>query len=263
MLATISKMPNCKLCLKREADKPNSHIIPKFLAKRLFESTKPRYSIQIDRKGRNRKIQDTPKENFILCKDCEKRLEYMETLISKEIFSINKYNNQKDRFKLVEYGNNKILECLNINPIAFKIFVFSLVWRASITSLPEFESFKLDDKTESDLRKLLNERLKNSHTQLVASLSESIDFPNYDYCVFKPLVQNEFSRGVFTSYKMDKFQFGIFTVDFIIFFFSNSKDMDPAYNLVSNYQNEKLLITLTGTDDWNYLNELVIRKMLK
>lgn len=256
-------MPNCKLCLTREADKPNSHIIPKFLAKRLFESTKPRHSIEIDRKGKNRKIQDTPKESFILCKVCEKRLEYLETLISKKITSINNYNNLKDKFKLVKYGNNKILECLNINPIAFKIFVFSLVWRASITSLPEFESFKLDDKTESNLRILLNEKLKKSHTELIASFSESIDFQNYDYCIFKPLVRDEFSRGIFTSYKMDKFQFGIFTVDFIIFFFSNSKDMNPAYNFVSNYQNEKVLITLTSTDDWKHLNELVIRKMLK
>lgn len=256
-------MPNCKLCLTREADKPNSHIIPKFLAKRLFESIIPRHSIEIDRKGKKRKIQDTPKENLILCKDCEKRFEYLETLISKKITSINNYNNLKNKFKIVEYGNNKILECLNINPIAFKIFVFSLVWRASISSLPEFESFKLDDKTESDLRNLLNEKLKNSHIELVASLSESIDIPNYDYCVFKPLVRNEFSRGVFTSYKMNKFQFGIFTVDYIIFFFLNSKDMDPAYKLVSNYQNEKVLITLIGTDYWKHLNELVVRKMLK
>lgn len=256
-------MPNCKLCLTREADKPNSHIISKFLTKRLFEYTKPRHSIEIDRKGRNKTIQDTPKENSILCKACEKRLEYLETLISKKITSINNYNNLKSTFKLVEYGNNKILECLNINPIAFKIFVFSLVWRASITSLPEFESFKLDDKTESDLRILLNEKLKNSHTELVSSLSESIDFSNYDYCIFKPLVRNEFSRGVFTSYKINKFQFGIFTVDFIIFFFSNSKNMNPAYKLVSNYQNEKVLITLTGIDDWKHLNELVVRNMLK
>lgn len=256
-------MPNCKLCLTREADKPNSHIIPKFLAKRLFESTKPRHSIAIDREGRNSKIQDTPKEDFILCKFCEKRLEYLETLISKKITAINNYDNLKDKFKLVEYGNNKILECLNINPIAFKIFIFSLVWRASVTSLNIFESFKLDDETERNLRTVLNEKLKNSHSKLIRSLSESKDFSNYHYCVFKPLVRNEFSRGIFTSYKMNKFQFGIFTVDFIIFFFSNSKNMNPAYNQISNYQNEKLLITLTNIDDWKHLNELVVHKMLK
>ncbi|WP_435254522.1 hypothetical protein [Tenacibaculum sp. A30] len=256
-------MPNCKLCLNREADKPNSHIIPKFLAKRLFESSKPRHSVEINRKGKIRKIQDTPKENFILCKNCEKRLEYLETLISRKITSINNYNNLNDKFKIKEYGKNKILECLNINPIGFKLFIFSIVWRTSVSSLPEFETFKLDDKTENELRLLLDKTLKNSHSELVNSISKTNDFTNFHYCVFKPLMRNEFSRGIFTAYKMAEFQFGIFTVDYIIFFYSNKKDMNPAFEFVSNFQNEKLLITLTGTDDWKMLNELVVRKMLK
>ena len=119
-------MPNCNLCLIKEADKPNSHIIPKFLSKRLFESSTPRHSIEIDRKGRNRKIQDTPKENFILCKSCEKRFEILETLYSKKINSINNYINLKDKFQITEFGNNKILKCLNINPTGFKLFIYSL-----------------------------------------------------------------------------------------------------------------------------------------
>lgn len=256
-------MPNCKLCQNREADKPNSHIIPKFLAKRLFEFTKPRHTLSINRKGESRKIQDTPKENFILCKICEKRLEYLETLISKKVTSINNYNNLKDKFTIKEYGKNKILECLNISPIGFKLFVYSLVWRASISNLPEFETFKLDDKTEAELRMFLDKSLKTNNSELVISISKIIDFPNYHYCIFKPLSRNEFSRGIFTAYKMAEFQFGIFTVDYIFFFYSNAKDMNPAFEFVSNFQNDKLLITLAGTDDWKILNELVVRKMLK
>ena len=256
-------MPNCKLCQKKEADKLNSHIIPKFLAKRLFESTKPRHSIHINRKGKGRKIQDTPKENFILCKQCEKRLEHLETLTSRKITSINNYNNLKDKFSIKKYGRNKILECLTINPIEFKSFIYSIVWRASISSLPEFETFKLDKTTEKELRIFLDKTLKNSHKDLVYSISKTTDLPNYHYCVFKPLMRNKFSRGIFTAYRMAEFQFGVFTVDYIILFYTNIKDMDPAFEFVSNFQNEKLIITLTGTDDWKMLNELVVRKMLR
>ena len=46
------------------------------------------------------------------------------------------------------------------------------------------------------------------------------------------------------------------TVDFIIFFFSNSKKIDPAYKFVSNKQNEKVLITLANTNNWKQLNKL-------
>lgn len=76
-------MPNCNLCLNREADQKNSHIIPKFLSKRLFESTKPRHSIEVSEKGRTTKIQDIPKEDFLLCKFCEKRLGHLETYMAK------------------------------------------------------------------------------------------------------------------------------------------------------------------------------------
>ena len=255
-------MPTCNLCLSREADKPNSHIIPKFLAKRLFESTKPRHTIKIDRKGRNKKIQDTPKESYILCKSCERRLEHLETLIAKQVKSINNYSNLKDKFSIAEAGNNKTLNCLHINPTGFKLFVYSLVWRASISKLPEFDSFKLDKETQSDIRILLNDKLKSSHSELMTSINLQIETPNFDYCVFKPIVRNEFSRGVFTSYKMNEHLFGIFTVDFIIFFFAKSTNIDPAYRLVSNFQNEKVLIALTEIDGWKKLNELVVRKML-
>lgn len=37
----------CKLCENEAADKENSHIIPKFLSKGLFENTKPRHSLEL------------------------------------------------------------------------------------------------------------------------------------------------------------------------------------------------------------------------
>lgn len=102
------------------------------MAKRLFEATTPRHSIEIQRNGKWKKIQDTPKENFIFCKNCEKRLEFLETFISRKITSINNYNNLKNDFNLIENGTNKILKCLKISPIGFKLFIYSIVWRTSI-----------------------------------------------------------------------------------------------------------------------------------
>lgn len=129
--------------------------------------------------------------------------------------------------------------------------------------MPEFETFKLDCKTENLLQTSLDNNLKNSHTELVKSFSKINDLPDFHYCVFKPLIRNEFSRGVFTAYRMDKFQFGLFTVDYIIFFFTNSENMNKAYENVSNFQNKKLLVTLAAIEDWKMLNKLVVSNMLK
>lgn len=252
----------CRLCESVEADNKNSHIIPKFMAKRLFEFTNPKHSLEIDRKGKSKKIQDTPKESFILCKGCEKRLAFLETLVSKKIVSINNFNNLPNQFELKQYGNNKILKCLDINPIEFAIFIFTVVWRVSISNLPQFESFKLDNKTENNLRLFLDSSIKTTHKELIDSISKILKLPNYDYCIFKPLFKNEFSRGIFTAYKMGEHQFGIFTVDYIIFFYTDEKAIHPALRLVSNLQTKPLLITLAVTKDWNVLNNLVIKGML-
>lgn len=253
---------SCKLCLKREADKPNSHIIPKFISKRLFESTKPRHSIEINRKGKSRKIQDTPKENFILCNSCEKRLEYLETLISRKIISINNYKNLKNDFNLIKIGNTRILQCLKIDPISFKLFIYSVVWRTSISNLKYFESFKLDSETEGLLRSSLDRYLKCSHSELVKSISKISDLPSYHYCIFKPVVRNKFSRGIFTAYRMDEFAYGIFTVDYIIYFYPNTTNMDETFQYVSNFQNNRILITLAEADDWRLLNRSVLSNLL-
>lgn len=257
----MSTKINCKLCLNREADKKNSHIIPKFLSKRLFESTRPRHSIEINEKGKTKKIQDIPKEDFLLCKFCEKRFEHLETYIAKKITAINNYNNLKDQFGVVYYSNNKVLKCLKTNPVLFKTFVYSMIWRCSISTLEEFKNFQLDSITESKLRDFLDITVKDSHHGLIESMASTENILDFDYCVFKPIVRNEFSRGIFTSYKMDKYQFGIFTGEFIFFFFSNSNSINPAFKLISNYQNEILLINLVEINDWKKLNESVVNKL--
>lgn len=82
-------MQNCRLCKDRVADKSNSHLIPKFMCKRLFEDTKPRHTVSLSKNGIQTKIQDVPKENYILCSFCEKRFEKLETYFSRVFMEIN------------------------------------------------------------------------------------------------------------------------------------------------------------------------------
>lgn len=136
-----------------------------------------------------------------------------------------------------------------------------MVWRCSVSSLKDFKSFQLDDKSELKLREFLDITLKDSHNGLIESISSMENILDFDYCVLKPIVRNECSRGVFTSYKMEKYQFGIFTGEFIFLFFSNSENINPAFKLISNYQNENLLINLIEVDVWKKMNETVVNKL--
>ena len=138
----------CKLCLEESADHINSHIISKFLGKRLFEHSKPRHSVQLRRKGKVRKIYDIPSETNIFCLLCEKRMEILETLFAKHLNNLHKYKRLSVKFKLNTLNDQQYLSCLEINPIEYKLFIYLLVWRTSISSLDEFEKFKIPESDQ-------------------------------------------------------------------------------------------------------------------
>ena len=257
------KLPFCKLCKTRQADKKNSHIIPKFLCSGLFESTKPRHSLMISKNGAGRKIQDTPKEDNILCVYCEKRIEIIETHFARIIKDIHNYPNLPDKFNFFNNVNQPhYIECANIHPTLFRLFIYSLIWRASISNLIEFKKFKVSKLIEEELRLFLNVNLTINKKTLLDSLDVINDIPLHDYCFLKPYEKSDASRGIFTAYNLDESRHLLLIVDFAIFFFADENLIDGILKIVSNKQNEKVIIGLGNKIAWTDLNQKILEQML-
>ena len=247
----------CKLCSKNSADNKNSHILSKFLGKRLFESSKGRHSIQIGRNGKNRMIYDTPKQDYLFCKKCEKRMEILETLFAKYLRNIHRHNELSTKFELRELQGLKYLICLEIHPIAFKLFIYLLVWRTSISSVEHFRKFKIPSSDEEILRKFLNENLKSTHKELVNSFDFIDKIPGYHNCFVKPIEMSDQSRGFYTAYNMAESTHLLLLVDFAIIFISDDNNIDIAYETFSNKQSDKVIVYLSNINSWNSLNQKI------
>lgn len=247
-------MSKCKLCLIKIADKKNSHIIPKFMGKRLFESTSPRHGVKIDGNGNLKKIQDSPKEDYIFCSSCEERFAKLEHYFSLKLKSIHNYLNEKDKFKIHTIQNNIILECYKIPFNTIKLFNYSLVWRASISNMHEFSSFKLNEFNEEILRTFLNSNLTLSYNQLTETLKNIQNKTSFDSYFFKCTVKNKYSRGIFAAYEFSKYSFGLFLVDIIIFFYTDKSKIPNEFKIISNIQTENALIAMTDIPNWKKLN---------
>lgn len=156
----------------------------------------------------------------------------------------------------------QLLECLNINPMLFKLFIYSLVWRCSISTLPEFFNFRLKNETEDEIRKFLKSSLRRSHQELIISLPDIIEYPKYNLCVFKPKHINIRSRGILAAYQMSDYYYGIFTSDLIIYFFQDERLIDDRLQNLSNDQNNIVKIILANTDSWQKWCKAVINKIL-
>lgn len=253
-------LPECNLCKTNPANKKNSHIIPKFLCKGLFEFTKPRHSIIIGKNGRGRKIQDTPKEDNILCDLCEKRIEIIETHFAGIIKNINNFSSFPNEFNFVTGINQpQYIECKDIHPTLFKLFIYSLIWRASISSLIEFQKYKVSEIVEEKLRVFLNTNLTKSKNTLMDSLETITDIPMYDNCFIKPIVKE---RGIFTAYNFSESRHFLLIVNFGIFFFTEENSIDTILKTVSNKQNERVLIGVGENTAWENLNKMVLERML-
>jgi hypothetical protein len=254
--------PKCKLCQNSPADKKNSHIIPKFMCKGLFEATKPRHALSINRQGKGKKIQDTPKEDNILCKTCEKRIEILETYFARIIQEIHTYKNLPEQFTLSQLGTQQYLECNHIHPTLFKLFLYSLVWRTSISNLFEYLPFNLNKQDEEIIRVFLNSNLSVNKALLLKELDNVENIPFYHSCIIKPKEKSASSRGIFSVASMSETSHILLLIDFAIFFYTDEISIGNVLERFSNKQNEKVIVTLGETEPWLGLNQLYLSKML-
>ncbi len=246
----------CKLCTIKNADKRNSHIIPKFLCKSLFDSTIYRNLKVIYDNGKVENKQDTPKENFIFCTNCEKRFEIIETYFASIIKDIHNYNALPNKFRHII--KDKIIECDNINAILFRLFVFSLIWRTSVSNLNEFEKFKIPNEIEEKLRQFLDSHLDITLQGLLSSVDSKEQTTEYHICLIKPNVKETPSGGVLSAVSTTEKCHILMLVDFALFFIVDDESLVPEMQVLSNKNKSKVIIGLGDNSEWRQMNRLFV-----
>jgi hypothetical protein len=141
---SVPEEATCPLC-REPGDLRRSHIIPEFFFKPIYDethrfletSTDPTDRVVIRQKGLR---------EFLLCQRCETKLSAWETYGSKVIKGGLELRYEKDDAGFTVHG---------VDYAAFKLFGMSLLWRAGVSSLPEFSAVRLGRHQER-LRLLLH-----------------------------------------------------------------------------------------------------------
>ena len=163
-------MRKCRLCLK-EKKLIKSHIIPEFMFEKMKDENNTFFQLTYDadkRDSKKRKVQTGVFDKNILCEDCDNKIlgGIYESYAKKSFYGKNlnpeiapKCKNFKNPKNGTEYSI-----CENIQYSKFKLFLLSLLWRASITSQPMFNEVNIGSKHEEILRDyLLNNLCPNEH----------------------------------------------------------------------------------------------------
>ncbi len=145
----------CRLCLTEHIKLCELHIFPEFLYTNVYDTDDHFYNVY------SSKVRPSRRRNGIyerlLCLACERRLGDLETYARKVLYV-------DIRTPGVMTSDCFIIENIDYN--RFKLFLLSLLWRAGVSSRPEFEAVNLGEH-ERFIRELL-------HTQ---SPGGPLDYP--------------------------------------------------------------------------------------
>lgn len=150
-------MTICRLCKIKEATQKNSHIIPKFMGISMLTSSdglRKGYKITSFHGIFRRPSQDTPKEDYIFCPDCESLInKKFEVPISKQFYQ--NRNNSSAFFDVFYRHYYSYRVYYKIDYELFSKFLYSIIFRAGITSIDYFSFLTLPSDLLEQLRRIL------------------------------------------------------------------------------------------------------------
>ena len=249
------KKGQCKLCLENKLLCKESHIIPKFLYKLLFE--KNNFLIFLDKIAAHFRYTGEY-EGGILCENCDNTIigkldNYAAGFIHGEFRQ--KLNS---RIEVIDGHEHLVIEYdPNYDYRKYKLFLLSLLWRASITSRPFFQQVKLSPETEEDLRRMI----------LVGDPGEPEKYASFVF--LPPLVSAPGGgRGFNTLYmptmspimaKNNAWELCKFIIEGMTFFFLISAP--PGTNVEPSTRRDKLLLKISTPEEQSEVHKLTFDMM--
>ncbi len=120
----------CKLC-QTHSPLQNSHILPEFVYTHLYDDKHRMHALSLHEKAPRPYEQKGVREK-LLCRDCE-------TLLSRyERYASTAFDGKKTELPL-----DRVIIVKDVNYVRFKLFLLSVIWRASISKLEFFSQVSL------------------------------------------------------------------------------------------------------------------------
>lgn len=159
MTMNLSSENTCRLCLNCSSLR-RSHIVPGSIFSLIRDKTMNNRFIEIGGKTHNI-VQDGPKE-WLLCDKCEQKIGRYEKYYKEAV--------HLSRHKIEIIQNDTIATIRNLDYKKIKLFLLSILWRMSISSLPQFANVSLANNEDVIRKIVFEENPGRSHEYPIAAL---------------------------------------------------------------------------------------------
>jgi hypothetical protein len=145
----------CKLCNKDKKLLKQSHIIPDFAYKGIYDEKHRIYYGNFNNPERGTLIPSSPYDKNILCKECDGDIiGGLENYASNALYG-NNLGNGKIKISRIKSSDGLIsLHIDNIDYKKFKLYILSILWRASVSKHPFFKNIDLG-KNEKQIGEMI------------------------------------------------------------------------------------------------------------
>ena len=144
-------MEKCRLCGTPQEKFPKSHIIPEFMYKDIKNAKSQIFRMRMPYGDRLKPILTGYYEKPLLCTECEKKIGLWESYAEKVL-------NGSTHFQMPVVSKTKddlIQSVTGIDYTSFKLFLLSIIWRASVTNQPFFKEVSLGKEHEDRIAKMM------------------------------------------------------------------------------------------------------------
>lgn len=254
----------CSLCKNKEASNHNSHIIPKFLGKRLFNDTNPRHSLLFGKEKKPIKVQDTPKTKHFLCKRCEKGFSILETYCARYL---NRYDNLAYRtnsyFNHEQVGNLRYYVIHELKIKIYNLFIYSILWRASICNDIVFNDLNLIKEEEEELRQFLLKFSYQKEADLFNGLDELVSLPSHSHIIFRSERLSKTPHAGLYCKTVDRHFHHLGLVEFALFYYTDNTKLPRKLKLLDNNNIEdEVKVGLFTPKQWQAFNYSLVKALL-
>lgn len=180
--------------------------------------------------------QDIAKEDFLLCPTCENYFSILETYIATRLHNRLWDIRFAGQFSTHENAGGVTWKvCEQINPSVFRLFIYSIVWRCSISESRLHSGFKITNEENSILKRNLKEFLCANQNELLEKIKDHnlinlCPFVIYTSQTFK----NKTSNTIYTS-SFNRNPYVLHLNEYIVIFsFTETEDLNRFDFLVNN-----------------------------
>ena len=177
----------CRLCLTSSSLR-KSHIISSSILSLVRDKTMNNRFYKIGNETSNI-VQDGPKE-YLLCGKCEQKIGRYEKYYKEAV--------HMSRHKIEIIQDGKVVIIRNLDYMKIKLFLLSILWRMSISSLPLFADVSLVNKEDVIRKIIFEEKPGRSHEYPIAAIIPLINDKMQEGWMCFPIISNRHDGNIYS-----------------------------------------------------------------